>query len=81
LLLDHHVRLRPGRLFVWYVAGYTLMRFFIERLRIDPANHIFGLRVNEWVAAVVFLGSVGFLVIDALIQRRTINSATVEPHG
>jgi prolipoprotein diacylglyceryl transferase len=69
LWLDHHRRLRPGRLFAWYVAGYTVMRFFIERLRIDPATHVLGLRVNEWVAAVVFVGSVAFLVVDALLHR------------
>ena len=69
LLLDRHVPLRPGRLFVWYVAGYTFIRFFIERLRIDPATHVFGLRVNEWVAAIVFFGAVAFLVVDALIHR------------
>jgi prolipoprotein diacylglyceryltransferase len=45
------------------------MRFFIERLRIDPANHIFGLRVNEWVSAVMFVASVAFLVVDALVHR------------
>ncbi len=81
LWLDHHRALRPGRLFVWYVAGYTFIRFFIERLRIDPATHVLGLRVNEWVAAIVFIGAVAFLVVDALLQRRTTKSATVEPHG
>ena len=35
-------RLRPGRLFAMYVAGYTFGRFWIERLRIDPANEIWG---------------------------------------
>jgi prolipoprotein diacylglyceryl transferase len=80
LWLDHHRRLRPGRLFVWYVAGYTLMRFFIERLRIDPSNHIAGLRVNEWVAAGVFVVAVAFLLVDAIRERRRPdNSATVAP--
>jgi phosphatidylglycerol---prolipoprotein diacylglyceryl transferase len=75
LWLDHRRRLRPGRLFVWYVAGYTLMRFFIERLRIDPANHIFGLRVNEWVSAIMFVASVTFLVVDALVHRGDVDDA------
>jgi prolipoprotein diacylglyceryl transferase len=64
LWIDKYHRLRPGRLFVLYVAGYTFARFFIERLRIDDANKIFGLRVNEWVSALVFLGATTFLVVD-----------------
>jgi prolipoprotein diacylglyceryl transferase len=64
LWLDRRVRLRPGRLFVVYVAGYTFIRFFVERLRIDPANTILGLRVNEWTAAIVFAGAVSLLVVD-----------------
>jgi prolipoprotein diacylglyceryl transferase len=64
LWIDRRHRLRPGRLFVVYVAGYTFARFFIERLRIDDANKILGLRVNEWVSAIICLGATAFLVID-----------------
>jgi prolipoprotein diacylglyceryl transferase len=64
LLIDRRHRLRPGRLFVVYVVGYTFARFFIERMRIDTANKILGLRVNEWVSAVIFLGGVVFLAVD-----------------
>jgi prolipoprotein diacylglyceryl transferase len=64
LWIDKYHRLRPGRLFVLYVAGYTFARFFIERLRIDDANTILGLRVNEWVSAIIFLGATAFLVVD-----------------
>jgi prolipoprotein diacylglyceryl transferase len=69
LYVDKRHRLRPGRLFVLYVAGYTLARFFIERVRIDTANKILGLRVNEWVSGIIFLISAGFLVIDWLRHR------------
>lgn len=69
LWLDRYHRPRPGRLFVWYVAGYTLMRFFIERLRIDPATHVFGVRVNELVSAVIFVVAVALLVTDAVLSR------------
>jgi phosphatidylglycerol---prolipoprotein diacylglyceryl transferase len=64
LWIDKYHRLRPGRLFVLYVAGYTFARFFIERLRIDDANTILGLRVNEWVSGLICLGAVAFLVVD-----------------
>ena len=36
-----------------YVAGYTFMRFWIERLRIDPATILWGWRINEVVSLVV----------------------------
>jgi hypothetical protein len=46
-----------------YVAGYTLGRTWIEMLRIDPANHIFGLRINVFTSVIVFLGAVAFLIL------------------
>jgi prolipoprotein diacylglyceryl transferase len=67
--IDRRFRLRPGRLFVMYVAGYTFARFWIEGLRIDSANEFAGLRVNEWVSAIVFLLAAGFLVVDWLRHR------------
>jgi len=36
-----------------------------EMLRADPANHILGLRLNLWVALIVFIGSVTYLVLSA----------------
>ncbi|HEX9260126.1 MAG TPA: prolipoprotein diacylglyceryl transferase [Acidimicrobiales bacterium] len=70
LWVDKRYTLRPGRLFAMYVAGYTFARFWIERIRIDEANEILGLRVNEWVSALVFMGSAAFLVVDWLLHRR-----------
>ena len=55
--------LKRGSLFVLYVAGYTFARFFIERLRIDPAYKLAGLRVNEWVSAAVFVLAVAYLLL------------------
>lgn len=54
--------LRDGALFAWYVAGYTLMRFFIEGLRIDPARDVGGWRLNQWTSVVVFVIALGFIV-------------------
>jgi hypothetical protein len=53
LLVERGHRLRSGRLFAVYVAGYALGRFFIERLRIDYAHTIAGLRVHEWVMSLL----------------------------
>jgi len=41
---------RPGMVFVAYIALYSFGRIWIELLRIDSANLIFGVRLNVWVA-------------------------------
>jgi hypothetical protein len=56
------VPMRPGRLFCFYTAGYTLFRFFIEGIRIDEAHHVGGLRLNQWVSLVVFGVSVSLII-------------------
>ncbi len=46
-----------GATFAIYIAGYSLGRFFIEGLRIDAAQDIGGLRLNQWTSiAILFLG-------------------------
>jgi phosphatidylglycerol---prolipoprotein diacylglyceryl transferase len=69
LWIDTKRPMRPGRLFVLYVALYTFGRFWIERMRIDEANTILGLRVNEWTSSIICLLAVGFLVVDWLRHR------------
>jgi prolipoprotein diacylglyceryl transferase len=46
-------RVRPGGIFALYVAGYSGFRIFEETLRIDPAHHILGLRLNFFVASIL----------------------------
>ena len=53
LILIFGQKLIRGQVFAIYIATYCLGRFFIERIRIDPANEFFGLRQNEWVSIVV----------------------------
>ena len=48
-------KVRPPGLFALYVAGYSGFRVFEELLRVDPAHHLFGLRLNLYVAAVLCL--------------------------
>jgi hypothetical protein len=43
----------------------TVGRGWIEYLRIGTANHILGLRLNDWTYLVVFTGSVAYFVISA----------------
>lgn len=82
LAVDKKIPLRPGRLFFVYTAGYTVMRFFIEGLRIDDAHQAGGLRLNQWVSLAVFAISVGFLVREALWYRRSKpDPSNVLPYG
>ncbi len=53
---------RAGSVFVFYVSAYSLGRFFIESIRIDEANLIFGIRLNLWVAGALFIGSFGLFL-------------------
>ncbi len=66
---DRRYRLGGGRAFALYVAGYTLGRTWIEMLRIDPANHIFGLRINVFTSVIVFIGAVLFLILRRHVGR------------
>jgi prolipoprotein diacylglyceryl transferase len=65
--LGHHRRIRPPGLFALYVAGYSLGRIFEELVRVDPAHHIFGLRLNFYVATLLFLTGIVWFV---RVQRR-----------
>ncbi|TMJ98308.1 MAG: prolipoprotein diacylglyceryl transferase [Actinobacteria bacterium] len=65
--IGRRFRIRPPGIFCLYVAYYTFGRFFEELLRIDPAHHFAGLRLNAWVSIVVFVLAVAGFVWS---QRR-----------
>ena len=48
---------RPPGLFALYVAGYSAFRIFAELIRVDPAHHILGLRLNLFVAVALCAGA------------------------
>ena len=82
LLIRLERRITParGRLFAWYVAGYTVLRFGTESIRIDTAHHVGGMRLNQWVAIGVFTATVLFLAVDRLRSRETPEASTVLDH-
>jgi prolipoprotein diacylglyceryl transferase len=51
----------PG-LFALYVAGYSLARIGEELLRVDPAHRILGLRLNFYVACILFVAGLAWFV-------------------
>jgi prolipoprotein diacylglyceryl transferase len=82
LLVRLEQRITParGRLFAWYVVGYTVLRFGTESIRIDTAHHVGGMRLNQWVALGVFAAAVLFLATDRLRSRGTPEASTVLDH-
>jgi prolipoprotein diacylglyceryl transferase len=82
LLIRLEGRIAParGRLFAWYVAGYTVLRFGTESLRVDASHQVGGMRLNQWVAIAVFAVAVLFLVVDRLRSRETPEASTVLDH-
>ncbi|MEU0042879.1 prolipoprotein diacylglyceryl transferase [Streptomyces werraensis] len=60
---ERRFRLDRGRVFALYVAVYAAGRGWIETLRVDPANHILGLRLNVWTSLLLFAAAVAFLVL------------------
>jgi prolipoprotein diacylglyceryltransferase len=82
LQIERRRNLRPGMLFLCYTAGYTLLRFFVEGLRIDPAKSGGGLRLNQWTSLAVFTTSVVLLIVmgrkKAVTQSVVIQSTVTQ---
>ena len=69
LLVDWRFRIKPPALFSLYVALYTGFRTYEETLRIDPAHHFLGQRLNFWVSVVLFAVSAGFFIWWQFIRK------------
>ncbi len=67
LWIDRRFRPPNGQLMVMYLIGYGLGRFWVEGLRIDPADELGPFRWNQWVA---FAAVVAGLVILAVWPDR-----------
>ena len=74
--LDRKKVVPRGRLLAIYVIGYGVGRLWIELLRIDPAGHLFGVRVNVWVSLLAILGGTAAL-LRRRKQRAPVESPTV----
>ena len=74
---DRRFTLSRGRAFALYVAAYCAGRVWIEALRIDPAETVFGLRLNIWTSILLFLGAVAWF----LTHRGPREDLTPQPPG
>jgi prolipoprotein diacylglyceryl transferase len=68
LWADKRFRMGHGRVFALYVLLYCIGRFWIEGLRIDDANVLLGLRLNEWTSILVGLGALIYLIVSARLR-------------
>jgi prolipoprotein diacylglyceryl transferase len=76
LYVSRRFTIRAPGLFALYIAWYCFGRFFEELLRIDPAHHILGLRLNAWVSIILFVASVAYFIWH---QRKERGRGVREP--
>jgi prolipoprotein diacylglyceryl transferase len=74
IYLDRRHRMGRGTVFALYVMAYTAGRGWIEALRTDHANHVLGLRLNDWTSILLFL-----IALVIFLRRGGFRSQR-EPH-
>ncbi len=75
-----HKRIAPPGIFALYVTGYSGFRIFEELLRVDPAHHILGERLNFWVACLLTLvGAAWFLYTQRAAERSALPGPRAGP--
>jgi prolipoprotein diacylglyceryl transferase len=79
LLVGRRFKIKPPGLFALYVIWYTTFRTFEEILRIDPSNHIAGMRVNFWVSLLVWIAAVVFFIWWQFIRGGSESSEAPKP--
>ena len=55
--------LTGDRVFALWLAAYAVGRYGAESLTLGSAHHLFGLRINQWVMALVFAGALAYLYL------------------
>jgi phosphatidylglycerol:prolipoprotein diacylglycerol transferase len=70
-------KLRPGDIFIGYIIGYPLGRFWIEFFRPD-AWVIGSLATAQWIALVAVVLGVAFIVARRLLIKPTIEAETMK---
>jgi len=80
LYVARRFRIKSPGLFALYIAWYTFGRFFEELLRIDPAHHVAGLRLNAWVSIVLFVASAAYFVWHQFLRDRAKKKPPAPEH-
>jgi len=67
--------LTGDRVFALWLAAYAVGRYGAEALTLDFARHLFGLRINQWVMALVLAGALGYLYLTRGRQGPSLPAA------
>jgi len=59
--LDGKRVVKRGSLIAVYVLGYLTARLWLETVRIDPATHILGVRINIWMSGIGITAALAWL--------------------
>lgn len=62
LALENRLKLRWGQAFGLYLAIYSVGRYWIEGLRIDPSEVFLGIRTNQWSALIGLLIGIALII-------------------
>jgi prolipoprotein diacylglyceryl transferase len=68
----------PG-IFALYVAGYSAFRIVEELLRVDPAHHLFGLRLNLYIAASLTIAGLAWFARSQRLRPPRLRPAKLVP--
>lgn len=80
IVVGNKNRWSHGQVFMAYLCAYTVGRWWIEMMRIDPAELILGIRLNVWTSGVVFaIGAISFYY--ATRRKRAATAAQTPPKG
>jgi prolipoprotein diacylglyceryltransferase len=61
-------RVPDGTVFALYGTLYNAVRIPLETIKIDPADHVLGQRINVWVSLILFL--ISAVAFWLLFRRR-----------
>lgn len=67
--LAKQLKLQWGKVFALYLVVYSVGRFFIEAIRLDPSDVYFGFRTNQWSA--IFGVIIGVVLFYIQTKRHT----------
>ena len=81
LLIERRFKIRPGGLFALYVLIYSIGRFWIEMLRVDPSHEWGGVRLNVYVAGLAIVLSAGFFVWWQKTWHRGVGAPPPKPEA
>lgn len=65
ILIASKLKLQWGKVFALYLIVYSIGRFFIEAIRLDPSDVFFGYRTNQWSAIFGILLGITFWYVQS----------------